>query len=493
MRIASKALPLGTLRYLDKANAKVRKNATKMGQGQRITKAADDASGLAMSEKLRSRIRGYQQTQKNIQDGMNLLATAEQGLGSLIDNQLMRLKTLSVQAANGALEDSDRQAIQAEVEEILASITKTSETLSFNGKPLLDDHPSDKTMIPESFIDIVFTFDTSGSMNADLTALANNISTFTDNLNSNNVNWRLAAGGAAGNGLRYSDFTSDVAQFQADVLTLAGGGTIAGQRYGPPPNDAHQAFESVTTAAASYPWRANAARRIIHLTDDDQAINGFVPAEVAQGTALAAALAATDTVVDIMGCAPSGVPDAYEELVTLPNGTGGTYHAYATNTGVFSEPALVAALGNAASEATLQAAPVPVADIFDYTLQTGVAEGDTSIITVFDGRLSNLGLESLDVSTLQTAQQAISSVDGAIVTAAGGRANMGAQYNRLEHTLQHAMNEMIQATASESRIRDLDIAQGAAELAKGSILQEIALSLMAQINQNRQIALKLLT
>ena len=69
---------------------------------------------------------------------------------------------------------------------------------------------------------------------------------------------------------------------------------------------------------------------------------------------------------------------------------------------------------------------------------------------------------------------------------------MGAQYNRLEHTLQHAMNEMIQATASESRIRDLDIAQGAAELAKGSILQEIALSLMAQINQNRQIALKLL-
>jgi flagellin len=84
-------------------------------------------------------------------------------------------------------------------------------------------------------------------------------------------------------------------------------------------------------------------------------------------------------------------------------------------------------------------------------------------------------------------------VDSAIETAAGGRANMGVQYNCLEHTLQHAMNEMIQATASESRIRDLDIATGAAELAKGSILQELAVSLLAQINQNRQIALKLLT
>ena len=272
-------------------------------------------------------------------------------------------------------------------------------------------------------------------MNADLNSLANNITEFTDNLNSNNVNWRIAAGGAANNGLRYSNFTTDIAQFQADVLTLAGGGTIAGQRYGPPPNDAHQAFQAVSTAAASYPWRANTARRIIHLTDDDQRGNGFRVLEVAEGDALATALTGQDTVVDIMGSAQAGVPDAYEELVTLPNGTGGDYYGYATNPGVYSEPALISALSNAATRATAQATPVPVADIFDYDLQTGVEEGEKTVITVFDGRLANLGLENLDVTSQAAAQSAITTVTDAITTAAGGRANMGAQYSRLEYAL----------------------------------------------------------
>ena len=113
------------------------KSIEKLSSGLRINRAGDDAAGLAISEKMRSQIRGLDQGSSNAQDGVSLIQTAE---GTLSETQAMaqRLKTLSTQAANGTLQDSDRTKIQLEVTQLVNEISRLSTDTTFNGKKVLD-------------------------------------------------------------------------------------------------------------------------------------------------------------------------------------------------------------------------------------------------------------------------------------------------------------------------------------------------------------------
>jgi flagellin len=112
------------------------KATEKLSSGQRINRAGDDAAGLAISEKMRSQIRGLNQGSANANDGISLIQTAE---GTLSETQAMlqRLKTLSTQSANGTLQDSDRKKIQLEVTQLTTEISRLSTDTSFNGKSIL--------------------------------------------------------------------------------------------------------------------------------------------------------------------------------------------------------------------------------------------------------------------------------------------------------------------------------------------------------------------
>ncbi|MGV2948090.1 flagellin, partial [Acinetobacter sp. AGC35] len=101
-------------------------------------KAADDAAGLAISEKMRAQIRGLAQAERNIQDGISLIQTAEGGLGTIQDPSLLRLRELAVQAANDTLASSDRSKIQDEVERIKQGINDIANNTHFNGVHLLN-------------------------------------------------------------------------------------------------------------------------------------------------------------------------------------------------------------------------------------------------------------------------------------------------------------------------------------------------------------------
>jgi flagellin len=109
----------------------------KLSSGQRITKAADDASGLAVSEKMRSQIRGLNQASQNVQNGIAFIQTTE---GYLQETQdiLQRLRELSVQSANGIYTDSDRGQIQVEVSQLVDEVNRVAEHAEFNTMKLLD-------------------------------------------------------------------------------------------------------------------------------------------------------------------------------------------------------------------------------------------------------------------------------------------------------------------------------------------------------------------
>ncbi|MFD2705624.1 flagellin N-terminal helical domain-containing protein [Salibacterium lacus] len=137
MIINSNIPALNTYNQMNQNNNDMQESMEKLSSGQRINKAADDAAGLAISEKMRGQIRGLDQASRNSQDGISMIQTAE---GSLSETQsmLQRTRELAVQSANGSNTDADRAELQKEVDQLTEEITQTSQNTEFNTKKLLD-------------------------------------------------------------------------------------------------------------------------------------------------------------------------------------------------------------------------------------------------------------------------------------------------------------------------------------------------------------------
>ena len=116
--------------------ANVLKTSKELSSGMRINSAADDASGLAVSEKMRSQIRGLNQASRNVMNGFSMLQTAEGYMQSTTDI-LQRIRELAVQSANGIYSDEDRAMLQTEVEQLVSEVDRISQTAEFNGMTLL--------------------------------------------------------------------------------------------------------------------------------------------------------------------------------------------------------------------------------------------------------------------------------------------------------------------------------------------------------------------
>lgn len=138
MRITHNVLALPYINNLQKNNKNVTSTIEKLSSGLRINRAADDAAGLAISEKMKAQIRGLQQAQRNIQDGISLIQTAESGLYKILDSALQRMRALAIQASNGTLTNKDREKIQNEIEQIKNNINEIALNTQFNTKKLLN-------------------------------------------------------------------------------------------------------------------------------------------------------------------------------------------------------------------------------------------------------------------------------------------------------------------------------------------------------------------
>ena len=172
-------------RMLSGVSSAQSKSTEKLSSGYRINRAADDAAGLSISEKMRGQIRGLNQASTNAQDGISLIQTAE---GALNESHsiLQRMRELSVQAANGTETDDDREAVQNEIEQLQSELTRISDTTEFNTMKLLDGSQSGSKSATSTGAKLdgasIATFSattmTSNSIKTDLSGLAG--STITD-------------------------------------------------------------------------------------------------------------------------------------------------------------------------------------------------------------------------------------------------------------------------------------------------------------------------
>ncbi|MCR4940307.1 MAG: flagellin [Treponemataceae bacterium] len=123
-------------RNLGVTHSQLQSNMEKLSSGQKINKAGDDASGLAVSEKMRSQIRGLNQAERNINNGVSFIQTTEGYLQETTDI-LQRIRELSVQASNGIYTESDRMQIQVEVSQLVAEVDRIASQAQFNGMNML--------------------------------------------------------------------------------------------------------------------------------------------------------------------------------------------------------------------------------------------------------------------------------------------------------------------------------------------------------------------
>ena len=123
-------------RVLNISNDSIMKNMEKLSSGERINRAGDDASGLAVSEKMRSQIRGLNQASRNIANGVSFIQTTEGYLTETTDI-LQRVRELAVQSANGIYSDEDRMQIQVEVSQLVAEVDRIASQAQFNGMNML--------------------------------------------------------------------------------------------------------------------------------------------------------------------------------------------------------------------------------------------------------------------------------------------------------------------------------------------------------------------
>jgi flagellin len=137
LRINTNVLSLAAQRSLGVNNSKQQQTLERLSSGSRINKAADDAAGLAISEKMKAQIRGLQQAERNVGDGISMIQTAEGGLNE-VSNILTRLRELSMQSASDTVNDTERGFTNLEYQNLKAEIDRISQVTEFNGNKLLD-------------------------------------------------------------------------------------------------------------------------------------------------------------------------------------------------------------------------------------------------------------------------------------------------------------------------------------------------------------------
>ena len=137
LRVNTNVLSLTAQRNLADSTSRLQGNFARLSSGLRIATAADDAAGLGISERMRSQVRSLGQAQRNAQDGVSLVQTAEGALGE-VNNNLTRMRELAVQSANGTLSQDDRDVIQAEFSSLVSEIDRIAESTEFNDIALLN-------------------------------------------------------------------------------------------------------------------------------------------------------------------------------------------------------------------------------------------------------------------------------------------------------------------------------------------------------------------
>ena len=448
------------------------KSAEKLSSGYKVNRAADDAAGLAISEKMRKQIRGLSQASLNAEDGISAVQTAEGALTEVHD-MLQRMNELSVKASNGTNALSDRQTIQDEVDQLLTEIDRVAETTKFNEMYLLKgdaDTVTRKAAAKDAGL--------VGTLREGATS-----ATFT--INKLSLGDKVSIGGQE---YTIGGTTANVtASFQTLKANFKGG-------------------ELVTLDGVQY---TIAAGSTVENEDKNILAADKIEAKIKDGSSFTyngvthtAMVKADGTSGDVNGRDATNATiltiDQAEKMIlqelTLANNIGTDSDAPATVTK--AERADATDPNKKYVDYIIEKGDISVKEDLNFSLHVGADADMNNKIGVKIQALdtSGLGIRGLNVkdSSGAAATYAIDAIANAVSTVSAQRSLLGAVQNRLEHTINNLDNVVENTTAAESQIRDTDMATEMVKYSNANILSQAGQSMLAQSNQANQGVLSLL-
>ena len=460
-------------RMLGMTTNSLSKSTEKLSSGYRINRAADDAAGLTISEKMRKQIRGLDQASTNAEDGVSAVQTAEGALTE-VHSMLQRMNELAVQASNGTNSQSDRQAIQDEISQLTTEIDRVAETTKFNETYLLKGGDGKKEVTMKGHDAGLKGTLTDGATKA----------TFSLEKGALDAGKKVTIGG--------KEYTigAEAKDGQALVDAKAADGnkiTVNGKEYIYKTDkwtDGTNAVK-VGTGATDGEIKIGAGDTV---SDGNKTLTVMTDAKNTDGTAGKDEIDDTDSSVitakkaielmknELLAANKIGVDDDSTPAVTVEAPTA--YDAAKAT-------AFTITKGNA-----------KVADRLSFNLHVGSDADMTNKIGVNIETMNSsyLGIKGLNVAddSGNAATYAIDAIADAVAKVSEQRSALGAVQNRLEHTIDNLDNVVENTTSAESRIRDTDMAEEMVAYSKNNILQQAGQSMLAQANQANQGVLSLL-
>ena len=457
-------------RMLGITTGSLAKSTEKLSSGYKVNRAADDAAGLAISEKMRKQIRGLDQASANAEDGISAVQTAEGALTEVHD-MLQRMNELAVKAANGTMSTDDRQTVQDEVEQLLTEIDRVAETTKFNELYMLKGDTSDKTV-------------------------------------------KLSAKDAGLDGKLVTGANS--ATFTISTLKLGDSVSIGGKTYTIGDAKAKNVADSVaklTMATGSQVTLNGVQYTIVDTADEEDEAKNLITKDTIEKRINGGKLTSVkfngktyNVITDNAGGAADGIDDNESSIITadkayeymakelaLANNVGANKTQISIN--VANNKELIK--GKDTVQFVFNRAEATTKEDLNFSLHVGADADMTNKISVKIASLdtTGLGIAGLNVKdkTGISATYAIDSIADAIAKVSAQRSSLGAIQNRLEHTINNLDNVVENTTAAESQIRDTDMAEEMVKYSKNNILQQAGQSMLAQANQANQGVLSLLS
>ena len=476
-------------RMLGLTTASQAKSTEKLSSGYKINRAADDAAGLSISEKMRKQIRGLTQASSNAQDGISTVQTAEGALNEVQD-MLQRMNELAVKAANGTQSEDDRSYIQNEIDQLTTEIDRVAETTKFNETYLLK---GDRFASKEySYAYAEFKNDATASVTMSTTPDATTKATLTVAFDKDASS---ADQNAVANAIKKSGITVkvtkhwDAANNQAADTTasISLNGDAAGIYKVAAVKDNPTKFD-ITTADGTKVATVTVGGTFDKATaegDDGQSVTSSAITATASTAATKKGESAKYYDKDGNGIAANALNKYFQ------TDAQGNITARGDAPTVYDAVGLATTLDDENVTSTQD-----ITGSLKLSLHVGADATSNNQITV---KLEAMSAKGLGVNGLKVdgtddtnAKNAIETIKESIQKVSTQRSALGAVQNRLEHTINNLDNVVENTTSAESQIRDTDMATEMVKYSNNNILAQAGQAMLAQANQSNQGVLSLL-
>ena len=489
-------------RMLNVTTSTQAKSTEKLSSGYKINRAADDAAGLTISEKMRKQIKGLDQASTNAEDGVSSVQTAEGALTE-VHSMLQRMNELAVQASNGTNSESDRSAIQDEISQLTTEIDRVSETTKFNETYLLKGDNGAKTINMKAHdAGLKGTLTDNGDGTAtfamDALSIGDKVSiggkTYTIGGDNTDVQAMLDKAGIADeagnkvtvNGTEYTYYAEKAKNDGTDGNPQTDGHKAGWYAKAPTDkgdgsgNQEAGTYEKLAAIKDLKGATISAGNQSVTLLNDEKDANGNQGQDGVSDTdvtVISRAKAYELASKELLAANQIGDTEG-KAKVTMSDGT--TPVDLTQGDGTFK----------------IQLGQAKVANALSFSLHVGADADMTNKIQVDIESMdsASLGIKGLNVKddSGKAATYAIDAIADAVAKVSAQRSALGAVQNRLEHTISNVDNVVENTTSAESRIRDTDMAEEMVNYSKNNILAQAGQSMLAQANQSNQGVLSLL-